>query len=108
MQVRSKIWLEKDGKQIFGEGKSEIFKRIRKHGSINKAAKSMGISFRHAWSYITEVEKRLGKPLIERTKGGRGGGGSGLTAYAAELVEKYDKLKRAVDSFADRKKKEIF
>ena len=86
MQIKSKIWLEKNKRLVFGEGKSEIFKLIQKYRSINKAADRMGISFRHAWSYINEIEKRLGVRLIQRTKGGIGGGGSRLTNYARELM----------------------
>lgn len=108
MQVRSKIWIEKNNKLIFGEGKSEIFKLIREHTSINKAAESMGISFRRAWSYINEIEKRLGVHLVERTKGGVGGGGSRLTAYAVELMIKYDRLKRDVNKYTDKRAKEVF
>ena len=108
MQIRSKVWLEKNGKLVFGEGKSEIFKLVQKHDSINKAAEELGVSFRHAWSYINEIEKRLGILLVARTKGGKGGGGSCLTDYAIELMKKYDRLKNEVDKYTDKKAKEIF
>ncbi|MBU0570911.1 MAG: LysR family transcriptional regulator [Candidatus Omnitrophica bacterium] len=108
MEVRSKIWLEENGKLIFGEGKSKIFKAIQEFRSINKAAESMGISFRHAWSYISEIEKRTGVKLVERVKGGAGGGGSRLTEYATEIMRKYDILKDKIDNYVDKKFKEIF
>ena len=108
MRIKSKIWLEKDGRLVFGEGKSRILKAIQKYRSINKAASSMGMSYRHAWSYIGEIEKRANIKLIERIKGGRGGGGSRLTDSATELIKNYDKLKEDVDEYTDRKAKEIF
>jgi len=108
MQIKSKVWLEKDNELIFGEGRAELLKAIDKTGSINKAASEMGISFRHGWSYITAIERRLGVKLIERTKGGRGGGGSRLTPEAKDLVKKLVKLKSAVNRFTDKKFKEIF
>ncbi|MBL7071420.1 MAG: LysR family transcriptional regulator [Candidatus Omnitrophica bacterium] len=108
MRARSKIWIEKNKKLIFGEGKSEIFKAIQEHKSINKAAKSMGVSFRHAWSYINEIEKRLGVHLVDRSKGGKGGGGSHLTEYAVELMKRFDRLKNEVDKYTDKKAKEVF
>ncbi len=108
MKIKSKVWLEKNSKLIFGDGKSQILKAIEEAGSINKAAKKMGISFRHAWGYITAIERRAGFKLIERNKGGIGGGGSCLTPRAKELVQKFDRLKRAVNKFTDKKSKEIF
>ncbi len=107
MQVRSKVWFEKNGKLVFGEGKSKILKAIEKHRSINKAAGSLNMSFRHAWSYINEIERRIGARMIERTKGGRDGGGSRLTPLAAQLIERYDRLKEDVDEYADRRAKEF-
>ena len=108
MKVKSKIWLEKNGKLVFGEGKSKILKTIEETGSISRACKKMGISFRHGWSYITAIENRLGIKLIERQKGGKNGGGSCLTDYAKELIEKTEHLKKVVNKFADKKFKEIF
>ncbi len=108
MQVKSKIWLEKEGLLIFGEGKSRILKAIDKHKSINKAAFCLGMSFRHAWSYINEIERRAGIKMIERARGGRDGGGSRLTEDAAELIHRYDRLKEDVDKYADKKVKETF
>ncbi|MFC1807460.1 winged helix-turn-helix domain-containing protein [Candidatus Omnitrophota bacterium] len=108
MRIKSKVWIEKDNKLVFGEGKSEIFKLIDRHKSINKAAKEMGISYRHTWSYITEIEKRMGVKLIERIKGGKGGGGSRLTDHALKLMERFDRLKRDVDVYTDKRAREIF
>ncbi|MFH1848329.1 MAG: LysR family transcriptional regulator [Candidatus Omnitrophota bacterium] len=108
MKVKSKVWLEKRNGLILGEGKAQLLKEIDRSGSINKAAQSMGVSFRKAWSSVTAVEKRLGARLIERQKGGSNGGGSLLTPSARTLIRKYDRLKQSVDRFADKKFKEIF
>jgi len=70
LQVRSKIWLEMDGEPVFGQGREDLLRLIRKTGSINAAAKEMGISYRKAWTYIDAMEKRLGFPLVARQKGG--------------------------------------
>ena len=62
LQVRSKIWLEIDGKPVFGQGREELLRLIQKGSSINAAAKAMGIPYRKAWTYIDAMEKRLGFP----------------------------------------------
>lgn len=108
MEVKSKVWFEKDGELVFGIGKSLILKAIGETGSINKAAKKMDMSYRHAWSYIRSAEKRLGRPLLIKIKGGKEGGGAILTDYAKDLLEKFEKLEEDVKTYTNRRHKEIF
>jgi molybdate transport system regulatory protein len=68
LQVRSKIWLEIDEEPVFGQGRARLLRLIRKTGSINAAAKAMGISYRKAWTCIDAMEKRLGFPLVIRRR----------------------------------------
>ncbi|MFH1799040.1 MAG: LysR family transcriptional regulator [Candidatus Omnitrophota bacterium] len=108
MNIKSKIWLEKDNKMVFGAGKSLILKAIKETGSINQAAKKLNMSYRHAWSYIRSIEKRLNKELVTKIKGGQGGGGAVLTPYAARLLQTFDKLERDIISIANKKFKALF
>lgn len=108
MEVKSKVWLEKDGELVFGSGKSLILKTIRETGSINKAAKRMNMSYRHAWSYVVSAEKRIDKSLLIRIKGGKRGGGAFLTDYAIDLLKRFVKLEQEVEKFTNERYKEIF
>jgi len=108
MKVKSKVWLEKDGEPIFGSGKSLILMAILKTGSINKAAKRMNMSYRHAWSYVVSAEKRIGRPLLVKIKGGKNGGGTILTDYAKDLLRKFAELEQKVNASADKFYKDIF
>ena len=108
MEVKSKVWLEKNGKLIFGSGKSLILTAILETGSINKAAKRMDMSYRHTWSYIVSAERKIGKQLLIKIKGGRNGGGAILTDYAKDLLRKYEKLEQKVNAYTDKCYKDIF
>lgn len=99
LQVRSKIWLESNGAPVFGQGREELLRLIQQGSSINAAAKAMGIPYRKAWTYIDAMEKRLGFPLVNRQKGGAGGGASSLTPQAVALLEKFNLLQ---EGFNDR------
>jgi molybdate transport system regulatory protein len=107
-QIKSKVWLEKEGKLVFGSGKAMILKYIARTGSLAKAAKELKMSYRHAWSYIKAAEKRIGRPLMVCSKGGENGGGTLLTDYARELLEKFVKLEQKVEAFTDKSYREIF
>lgn len=108
MQIKSKVWLEKDNKLIFGVGKTAILKRIETTGSINKAAKKMKMSYRRAWSSVVSIEKRIGRTLVIRVKGGKGGGGAILTDCAKDLLSKFAKLEEEVEAFTNERYKAIF
>ena len=41
MEIRYKIWLEKDGKVIFGQGREKLFEAIEECHSLNAAAKKL-------------------------------------------------------------------
>jgi molybdate transport system regulatory protein len=107
LDVRSKIWLVIDGKPVFGQGRDELLKLIQRTDSINRSAKLMGITYRKAWSYINSMEKRLGFPLVNRLKGGRGGGESTLTPEAVDLLEKFDLLQKGFIEMVDKKFSDI-
>src|SRR5665647_1837363 len=94
LEVRSKIWLEMDGEPVFGQGREDLLRLVRRTGSINAAAKEMGIPYRKAWTYIDAMERRMGFPLVSRRKGGAGGGVSTLTPQAILLLEKFHALKK--------------
>ena len=108
MKAKTKVWLEKSGSLVFGSGKSELLKAIDETGSIKAASERMGISFRHGWGYVTAIEKRLGLKLIERSKGGRGGGGSRLTPAGMRLMCNFDRMESLIIRFADKKFREVF
>ena len=108
LQVRSKVWLEVDGEPVFGQGRDELLRLIQKTGSINAAAKAMKVPYRKAWTYIDAMEKRLGFPLVNRLKGGPGGGESSLTPRAMEILEKFNALQQGIQEIVDDKFNELF
>ncbi|MBU1122862.1 MAG: LysR family transcriptional regulator [Candidatus Omnitrophota bacterium] len=108
MQIKIKFWIEKNNKNIFGKGKSLILKAIEETGSLNKASKKLDISYRRLWSYITYAEKRLGKPLIQKVKGGKDGGGTTLTDYGKELLNKFNVIEKEINIFTEKAFKNVF
>lgn len=90
---RVKVWLEIDGRYVFGFGLGEMLKAVDAAGSIKGAAGRLGKSYRYVWGRIKKAERALGRPLVETRVGGRGPGRSSLTPLAAELVADYDALR---------------
>jgi len=54
---------------------------IDRLGSVNAASRELKMSYRYALKRITIAEERLGRSLVERAIGGKGGGGAKLTPF---------------------------
>lgn len=94
MEIKYKIWLERNGKVIFGQGRESLLKAIDEYKSLNTAAKKLQMSYRAAWGKINASEKRLGIQLVER----RPGQPLCLTKQAKLLIDEYSKLEEKIDS----------
>ena len=98
MEIRHKIWLERNDKTIFGRGREELLRSIDELHSLYAAAKKLKMSYRAAWGRLKASEARLGLKLTCSDGQGRG---MHLTPEARELLEKFDRLEHDVESFLD-------
>lgn len=102
MKVRFKIWIEQDGSVAFAEGRRMLLEAVDRLGSLNAAAKELGMSYRAAWGKIKTTEKALGIRLLDVTTGGKGGGGAQLTQEARKLVSAYNDYIRKMGFVAEK------
>jgi molybdate transport system regulatory protein len=91
-EIRIRCWIDIDGTRFFGPGRAELLSLIDESGSIVKAAKAMGMSYKKAWDMVDEMNTRGKKPFVVARKGGDKGGGSELTDAGKKIVVKYGKL----------------
>ncbi|MBE7446068.1 MAG: LysR family transcriptional regulator [Planctomycetia bacterium] len=108
MQIKFKLWLEENGGVAFAEGRRMLLEAVDRLGSLNAAAKELGMSYRAAWGKIKATEKALGIRLLDVTTGGKGGGGATLTAEARELILKYKKFSDRMTSLMEKEFRHIF
>ena len=108
IKIKSKFWIEVDGKPVFGSGKRCLLEAIEKYGSINQAAKEIRISYRTAWSHLNAMEQRLGIKLIDRQTGGKNGGGTVLTEQARTLLRQYKNLENGMHKIVDARFRKLF
>ena len=101
LRVRTKTWLEIDEQPFLGDGRYRLLIAIQQNGSINAAAKALGISYRKAWAQLQALEEISPVPLLERRTGGRGGGETHLTESALDLMQRFESLRVQVNNAAD-------
>jgi molybdate transport system regulatory protein len=101
IEARSKLWVACGEKIIFGEGRARILEAVMEHGSLNRAAKALKMSYRAVWGKINATEKVLAFKLVESASI-RKGGGSRLTQQGNDLLKAFRNFKadslKAVDS----------
>lgn len=93
-KIKSRIWIEADNNVLLGEGRLHLLKAIEKTGSLSKAAKSLHISYKKAWSLVASVNKSAKKPVTKSSTGGIGGGGAILTDYGKKLIAVFETINK--------------
>ncbi len=72
---------------------------IGRLGSINAAAKEVGITYKGAWEAVEAMNNLAGARLVAARHGGSGGGGAELTDAGHEIVAAWTRLVALQDEF---------
>jgi len=100
--VRSKVWLEKDGKLFMGFGRATLLERIDQFGSISAAARSMHLAYRNAWLWVEAMNRLAPSPLVEKSTGGARGGYARLTDEGRRIINDYKEKRASVRDIINR------
>lgn len=77
----------------------QLLAAIQEHGSINKAAKSVGMSYKAAWERVEALNNLSSQDLVSRKTGGSGGGGTALTEAGLLFIERAGQLQKELGGF---------
>ncbi len=102
MKIDGRFWLTKNGQSFLGNGRIELLEQIDKTGSMNAAAKAMKMSYKAAWERVNQMNNLADVPMIEKIKGGKGGGGTVLTPHAHELIKTFKRFEVLHREFIER------
>ena len=92
LELQAALWLEVDGQSLGGPDRMALLGAVARQGSITQGAQAVGVSYKTAWDAIDGMNEAAGTPLVERSTGGRGGGGTRLTEYGQRLVARFEEL----------------
>ena len=92
-------YIRNDG-VTFDADDAELLGAIDREGSLNNAAAALGRSYAHAQRRVVELEEAFGS-LVERQRGGSGGGGSELTGTATDLLAAFERTRTGFEGVAD-------
>ncbi|MFD2565947.1 winged helix-turn-helix domain-containing protein [Pseudotenacibaculum haliotis] len=101
-KIKSRIWIEIDGKIFLGEGRIKLLKAIQNTGSLSKAARALDMSYKKAWNLIDSVNKASEQAVVIKNTGGKGGGGAEVTSYGCDLIDSFDRINKNCWKFLDK------
>lgn len=97
-----KMWLETENNEsVIGKGGIDLIMAIHKNGSIHKAAQKLEMSYSHASDLLNEINGILNIDILEKTRGGPGGGGTKVTPEGMKLVEAFEEINNRINAFVN-------
>jgi molybdate transport repressor ModE-like protein len=109
LYLKTKNWIEnRDEELLFSKGKIDILELIDQHGSISKAAKVMGMSYKKAWTHIKLLQSHLEDEILITQKGAGRDSGTRLTPIAKEFIENYRTMHERITVYADEQFRQLF
>ncbi|KVC48375.1 molybdenum-dependent transcriptional regulator [Burkholderia ubonensis] len=101
LELGGELWLRAGAQMLGGSTRIALLAAIGETGSITRAARAVGISYKGAWEAIDTMNNLAGEPLVLRATGGKGGGGTTLTPRAASLIAAFRTIEREHRRFID-------
>ena len=71
----------------------QLLRAVRETGSLHRAAKQVGLSYRHAWGVMRSWEEMLGRALLDMERGR----GASLTLFGERMLRAEMRLREQLD-----------
>ncbi|HCT98704.1 MAG TPA: molybdenum-dependent transcriptional regulator [Methylococcaceae bacterium] len=84
-----------------------LLSAIDEQGSLNQAAKTVGLSYKGAWQMVERANQLALSPLVKTEKGGSKGGGTALTSAGKSLLTLFMGLENAHQRFIEELNKRL-
>ncbi len=94
LELGGELWLRAGDQTLGGATRIALLAAIGDTGSITRAAKAVGLSYKAAWDAVDTMNNLAGEPLVARSTGGKGGGGTTLTPRATSLIAAFRTIER--------------
>lgn len=99
-KVEAVLALRREGRPSVGRDRIDLLEAVGTHGSISKAAKAVGLSYKAAWDALNAVNNLLPRPAVLGQTGGRQGGGAVVTEDGLALIASFRLMERRLEKVA--------
>ena len=94
--------------RFFGPGTRDLLEGIRRTGSVQQSCTDMGLSYSKGRHMIRHMEAALQTTLVQRTRGGTGGGSATLTPAGVYLLDQFIAYETCVRAYAEQQLSRFF
>jgi molybdate transport system regulatory protein len=98
IEIEVHIIIKRNGSAFLCPQRVKLLLEVQKQGSLNAAAKALGISYQHAWNLVAELNLAGAEPLVDKQRGESNGGGAALTAYGQRMLNDYRVIGETVNN----------
>jgi molybdate transport system regulatory protein len=102
LELAGSVWFKSGEQTLGGASRIALLAAIQETGSITGAAKAVGMSYKAAWDAVDTMNNLAGETLVNRSTGGKGGGGTTLTPRALSLIDTFRAVEREHRKFIER------
>ncbi len=102
MSIAAPLFLRRADRAFLGGDRIGLLEAIEQYGSISRAARAVGVSYKTAWDAVDAMNNAAERPLVNRETGGRGGGGTTLTDAGKDAIRMYRVLQAEHQRFIKR------
>lgn len=85
------------GDIALGPGKMELLALLVETGSLNLAAKQIGMSYMRAWTLVQTMNDCFTEPVVVAERGGKNGGGMKVTETGLQALELYQEIEATAE-----------
>ena len=100
--LKGRVWVDGPDGTFIGYGRVVLMERIKEFGSITRAAKSMSMSYRHAWELVDSMNRQSPEPFIITSTGGKKGGGTVVTKHGEQAIKQFWKTQEKLKRFLEK------
>lgn len=87
---------------FLGDTRIRLLEAIDQYGSISQAARHVPLSYKAAWDAVDAMNNLADQPLVERSTGGKHGGGTLLTNHGRKVIGLYRAVEAEYQMALDR------
>ncbi len=97
-----KLTVDTEFGTFLGDTRIRLLESIDRYGSISQAAKAVPLSYKAAWDAVDAMNNLAEAPLVERSVGGKHGGGTRITAYGRRVIAMYRAVEQEYQQAIER------
>lgn len=95
--LETELILRRPGGGAIGRQRVALLDEIARRGSIAKAAKALGLSYKGAWDAVQALNALFDRPLVTAHPGGGAGAGAELTLLGVQVLQVHRRLEQETE-----------